>query len=519
MRNFLSIYFPEWSLDIARKIYPETKDKPLILVSKNHIVKRYCKFCEKNGVREGLSLSAARAFVPNAVVKPFDPNRDFRAIYKLARWLHRFTPLVGIDRELTFAKDKSTVNPLCSGLILDLTGTERLYKEKEVAAELIFEKISGFGIKLKLAFSPTIGAAWAFSRFYNEKIFFSCSENYRHLLLELPLSLLRINHQVVKSLLDVGFSKIRDIVRIPAHELSKRFGKELLLRLDQAFGRTEERFQHIEEEEIFQAEKLFEIPLEKREWVVSSLVSLLESTIFILHRRKRKASLFRFEINYRNLDGSNGSVCRDFSLHTASSDLKHIVGIITPLIEKLSIPSGVTHIKVSAVSTEHSYENQENFLNDENSHHIHKSSEELLNTFVAALGPGNLKQVELNQSYIPEKSFSFRPMSKSPVSKKQLRITETMERPSLLFPEPEAVVAISLVPDYPPVQIIWRGEPFKIRKGLGPERISEEWWNSSLEYGSDSFRDYFKVQDENGRWLWVFRDGASLKWFVHGAWA
>ena len=32
-------------------------------------------------------------------------------------------------------------------------------------------------------------------------------------------------------------------------------------------------------------------------------------------------------------------------------------------------------------------------------------------------------------------------------------------------------------------------------------------------------RDYFKVQDERGRWLWIYRVLESGDWFIHGLWA
>jgi hypothetical protein len=32
-------------------------------------------------------------------------------------------------------------------------------------------------------------------------------------------------------------------------------------------------------------------------------------------------------------------------------------------------------------------------------------------------------------------------------------------------------------------------------------------------------RDYFKVQDEQGRWLWIYRVLEQGCWFVHGLWA
>jgi hypothetical protein len=73
------------------------------------------------------------------------------------------------------------------------------------------------------------------------------------------------------------------------------------------------------------------------------------------------------------------------------------------------------------------------------------------------------------------------------------------------------------------LRVRWRGEDLRIERSVGPERIEGEWWR-----GGEPARDYFKVQDERGRWLWVLRrdggeDGAGAAagsaWFVHGLWA
>jgi protein ImuB len=75
-----------------------------------------------------------------------------------------------------------------------------------------------------------------------------------------------------------------------------------------------------------------------------------------------------------------------------------------------------------------------------------------------------------------------------------------------------------MLPDKPPSFIQWRGKKLKILTGIGPERISPEWWGGTLAKETGVTRDYFKVQDECGRWLWVFRDQSTHTWFLHGMW-
>ena len=63
----------------------------------------------------------------------------------------------------------------------------------------------------------------------------------------------------------------------------------------------------------------------------------------------------------------------------------------------------------------------------------------------------------------------------------------------------------------------------------GPERIAMEWWKQE---GHALTRDYFRVEDEEGRRFWIFRDGLyereladekgrplPANWYLHGLFA
>ena len=53
----------------------------------------------------------------------------------------------------------------------------------------------------------------------------------------------------------------------------------------------------------------------------------------------------------------------------------------------------------------------------------------------------------------------------------------------------------------------------------GPERIAPEWWKGHEDALT---RDYFRVEDTNGRRYWLYREGLyeretqRPRWFMHG---
>jgi protein ImuB len=75
---------------------------------------------------------------------------------------------------------------------------------------------------------------------------------------------------------------------------------------------------------------------------------------------------------------------------------------------------------------------------------------------------------------------------------------------------------------------------YEVAGSQGPERIASEWWRTPLshppapageEKEEDPTRDYYLVEDADGRRFWLFREGlygretTEAHWFVHGLFA
>jgi protein ImuB len=97
------------------------------------------------------------------------------------------------------------------------------------------------------------------------------------------------------------------------------------------------------------------------------------------------------------------------------------------------------------------------------------------------------------------------------------------DRPLRLFARPELVEVIAEVPEGPPLRFRWRRVTHHVARAEGPERISSEWWRE-VDQGRAT-RDYFRVEDAEGRRYWLFREGlygretASPVWYMHGLFA
>ena len=94
-----------------------------------------------------------------------------------------------------------------------------------------------------------------------------------------------------------------------------------------------------------------------------------------------------------------------------------------------------------------------------------------------------------------------------------VRVT-VLDTEGAVFQEPELVEVIALAPDGPPSRVQRNGAAFDVVTSFGPERIGAPWWKGGSGSG---VRDYFCVEDQEGRWFWLVLD-LSGRWFLHGEW-
>src|SRR5690606_4540027 len=94
-------------------------------------------------------------------------------------------------------------------------------------------------------------------------------------------------------------------------------------------------------------------------------------------------------------------------------------------------------------------------------------------------------------------------------------------RPLRLLTQPEPIEVIAALPDSPPRQFRWRRLLHRVVRAEGPERISPEWWLGDPRLAGEGDRDYFRVEDEDGRRFWLYRSGppgtpSGGRWYLQG---
>ncbi|RUY05665.1 DNA polymerase Y family protein, partial [Mesorhizobium sp. M2A.F.Ca.ET.040.01.1.1] len=102
------------------------------------------------------------------------------------------------------------------------------------------------------------------------------------------------------------------------------------------------------------------------------------------------------------------------------------------------------------------------------------------------------------------------------------------ERPVRLFRSPEPVeVPATEIPEGPSMNFRWRRALYRVARAEGPERIAAEWWRQLPGEEEAPTRDYYRIEDSEGRRYWLYRQGlygnapqaASPRWYMHGVFA
>lgn len=476
-----------------------------------------------------MDLALARALLPSIEAHPFNPRSDIKALTELARWMGRLSPLVGLDPEIhsPILETKKTggesglfTDPLRWGIVVDLSGTERLHGETETLLEKLTAKLAHIGVEASTAVAPTLGGAWALARFSRQSIVRVADiVSLRTMLALLPIEALRLPTTTRAALHEVGVTRIGELLKIPARTLTVRFGHVLLNRLDQALGRVDESFRALPIPTIFRATARFEVPLTHHAALERTIVRLIEKLLEKLAATGYTARTFFIYLEGRSLDRSKKTILKPIHLTNATTNIAHLTSVITPVIETIRFEEGAELIVVAADTIERALHTQSDFLDHPETTIVEGARNELLNTLVVRLGEDRVRRAIFHPSYIPERSFSFEPIradGKEPLPSGPTH-SLVVDRPPHLFSPPERAKVIAMLPDKPPSWIDWRQSGGKIIYGTGPERIAPEWWHSDITTPAEE-RDYFKVQTENGAWLWVFRNNHTHEWFVHGVW-
>jgi protein ImuB len=489
------------------------------------------------GLKVGDLLSNARSKVLQLQVRDANPAADAAALRRLGLWALRYTPTVA-----TCSSPEDGEAGGADGLYLDISGCAHLLGGEAALLHDLHHRLRSFGLRPCLALAGTAGAAWALARYgqgdsqSRDQVPFAIVPDggEDEALRELPVAALRLSGSTRSLLHRLGLRHIGALMDQPRAPFAARFGGELLRRLDQALGRAPEPLSPVVPPPVYRAQASFLEPITSAEHVLEAAGRLLDDLALSLAADDAGARALRLLL-FR-VDGEVTAL--DLALAAPSREPRHLARLLALRLERLhhaldagfGFEAAAIHVRVA----EPLAPRQAGLALREDEAPVDGLAQ-LIDRLRQRLGADAVRGVRPRESHIPERAEELcaaevdngvRPLSLTlPDNLQRARkgsdpasAAPVASRPILLLTAPEPAEVLALIPDGPPRQFRWRGVMHHVAAAEGPERIAPEWWRSSAE----AERDYFVVEDKDGRRFWLFRHGlyergdAAPRWFVHG---
>nr|WP_289624726.1 DUF6504 family protein [Sinorhizobium sp. 7-81] len=461
---------------------------------------------ERVGMKRGQGAAEARAMCPSLDVIIDDPAADRAFLEGLADWCDRYTPLVALDGT--------------DGLFLDITGCAHLHGGEKALVDDVLSRLFLLGIEARAVISSSAGLSWAVARYGDAAVI--RPEDAERVLAPLPVAALRLPPETTALLERVGLKQVGDLLQAPRAPLARRFGPSLLLRLDQARGHEDEPLSPRLPVPSFSAERRLAEPLQEEEHILELARHLSNDVRLSLERHGEGGRLF--ELLLIRVDGRVFRV----QAHAAVplNDADRIAALFRERLQAvhddLDAGYGFEILRLSVLRSERLDPAQEDFSG------IPDESQPLAafaDKLCARFGPDCLTFATLAESHLPERSGGFAPLTDVAAIMEPRPVDEracSENRPLRIFTHPELVEATAEVPEGAPRSFNWRKTQYRVARAEGPERIAAEWWIDGEDHPT---RDYFRVEDQEGRRFWLFREGlygretSSPRWFMHGVFA
>lgn len=476
---------------------------------------------ERLGLHKGLTLADARARVPHLVVAEEDRAADLALLAALASWATRWTPFVAVAEG--------------DDLALDITGCAHLFGGEAAMLEEVTAHLDAMGFCAQGAVAPTLRAARALARWRPGARPMPGEE--KAATRPLPVAALELEEEPARRLAGLGLLTLDDLWTQPRAALAARFGAGLLDRLDEMEGLLDAPMSPTRPVPLHMAERRFAEPMADMETARKVLGDLARDLCALLERqgkgaRRLEASFFRSDGAVRHIAAATARPVRDAA---------RMAGLFRERLDALADPLdpgfGFDVLRLSLLACDPWEERQAAFDRPQEGEDLSA----LVDMLSARLGAHRVMRFSAGDTHLPEGAAQARPALREeagqgtaqgsgrparaavprPLWPDPLPAAAPASRPLTLLARPEPVEALAEVPDGPPLRFRWRRALHEVARAEGPERIAPEWWLTAEALT----RDYFRVEDKDGRRFWLYREGtygretARPRWFLHGLFA
>jgi protein ImuB len=455
------------------------------------------------GLAPGLTLADARARIPQLWVEEMDRQADAALLDAMGEDCDRFTPVVAVDPP--------------DGLLLDITGCIHLFGDEAALRRTVSLRFRRAGVSVRTVVAGAADAARALARFGRIAIVAPGADAAA--VRGLPIAALGLDAKDALAITRAGLKTIGALADRSSRVFAARFGEEMTRRLS--------RLQGVEDmplvpQRIIPAlwtERRFAEPVGRVEEAEASLAELVREACTQLEERREggrffEAAFYRTDGAVRRLRIETGRPVRDPAV---------VLRLFHERMDTLSDPLdpgfGFDMMRLCLLETAPLASVQPGL--DRRAVEADEVAD-LADRLSTRFGAERVLRFVARDTHNPDRAARLVPVLQEAGETPPwpaLGEGEPPLRPPLVFDPPQPVmIVLAEVPDGPPRAFRWRRTEHRIVVHEGPERIAPEWWREA----AGEARDYYRVEDAEGRRFWLFRVGEygadpPPRWFLHGA--
>jgi len=423
------------------------------------------------GIRRGMTLSAARSLCSDLAVQPRDAAAEQTALEQLAVWAGQYTSQVSLQ---------------APGLLLEIGGSLALFGGLAALQEQISAGLRELGYHPRLGIAPTPLGAWLLARARDEVPATDRAELTRRLH-PLPIELLEVKEQTLRTLHGLGLATLGDCLRLPRAGLARRLTPDLLIQLDRAFGLLPDPRVNYTPPAEFHARIALPAEVENSAALLFPVRRLLLELGGLLHAKGAGVQELLLQLEHRQRNASRITL----GLLQPSHDAAHLLALLRERLDRFELPVPVDAVSVHAARFPALDQEHPELFAD----HARRGDDwaALIERLRARLGNEAVRGLRLYADHRPEHGWQETAPAASNRRGAEPEAPAAPGRPLWLRAEPQAQT------------------PHDLRLLRGPERIESGWWD-----GEDAVRDYFVATTRQGQRLWIYRDGADGRWWLQG---
>lgn len=442
------------------------------------------------------------------------PRTD--ALQGIATWCLQYTPRVAVLEALL---DHPAV-------VMEVGQSVRLFGGKRLLVQRIREAVPDLGVA-QLSWAPNSLAALAVGRAGLSNGF---AKPLAELLDGLPLRTLTAVDKHAGVLARLGCQTLGQVRSLPRGGMSRRFDKELLAALDQAYGLRPEAHAWVTLPENFQTRLELMARVEHAPAMLFGARRLVLQMAGWLQARRAGVTAFTLRWWHDAMRSKEAGKGGEITVRTAkpTRDTEHLIRLLAEHLDKVKLlaPAGDLELHASEVVALH--EASLSMLPE--ARHDGESLALVLERVAARLGPERVLRPVLLEDHRLEWMCRWQPApEKRPSSRAGIALGP---QPTFILPTPLRLAVKDNRPLYQGV----------LQLLAGPHRIEGGWWDrvsetvpqeagdgtlalfagTTLEAIRQVSRDYWVALSEHAGVLWIFQvrlPHGDPEWFLHGTFA